>query len=135
MSADPAVPQTVAETVLVVEDDVLLRLVLADYLRECGYTVIEAANGADALAVLQDRSARVDTVFSAVGLPGDMDGFALATWIRRNRPGVEVILAGSVSRAANEAAELCGAGPIRRPYDPKDVVERLRRLRSGQPRT
>lgn len=133
MSVDPAPTRDSSETVLVVDDDVLLRLVLAEYLRDCGYTVVEAADAADALTVLRDASARIDTVFSSVVLPGDMDGFALATWIRRNRPGVEVILAGSVPRAANEAAELCSNGPMPRPYDPKDVVRRLRRLRGSRP--
>src|SRR4029079_6843338 len=79
-------------TLLVVEDDVLIRLVIADYLRECGYKVYEAVNAPEAIAMLQSPEVAVDIVFSDVQMPGDMDGFALSRWIRANKPGVQVIL-------------------------------------------
>jgi CheY-like chemotaxis protein len=118
-----------AETVLVVEDDVLVRLVIAGYLRDCGYRVLEAASAAEALRLLERDEARVDVVLTDVQMPGEMDGFALAQWVRRVRPEVEVLLAGTPARAADAAAELCDEGPSReRPDTPSAVLARIRRL-------
>jgi CheY-like chemotaxis protein len=64
-------------TILVVEDEVLIRLPLAEYLRDCGYRVFEASNVAEAKAVL-DADTPVDLVFSDVNMPGNENGFALA---------------------------------------------------------
>lgn len=121
-------PGKATETVLVVEDEVLIRLVIAEYLRDCGYKVVEAANADEALLVLQQTDRRVDIVFSDIEMPGGMDGFALAQWVRTNRPGVEVILAGSVTRAVNAASDLCEQGSVPKPYEPQTVHDRIRRL-------
>lgn len=118
---------TPRQTVLVVEE-VLVRLALADYLRDCGYKVVEAASAEEALLVLKEAALAVDVLFSAVELPGAMDGFGLAQWTRANRPGLEVILAGSVPRAVTAATELCEEGPVPRPYEPQTVHDRIRRL-------
>jgi DNA-binding response OmpR family regulator len=116
-------------TVLVVEDEVLIRLVIADYLRECGYKVYEAVNAQEAIAMLQSPEVAVDIVFSDVQMPGDMDGFALSRWIRANKPGVQVMLTSGVERSANIAATLCEAGPLlKKPYHPHDVVDRIKQL-------
>ena len=79
-------------TVLVVEDEVLVRMALADYLQDCGFGVIEAANADEALAIVNAPSVRVDLVFSDVRMPGTMDGFGLANWIREHRKDLPVIL-------------------------------------------
>ena len=114
---------------LVVEDEVLIRLVIADYLRECGYRVHEAANAAEAVAVLESGTVAIDIVFSDVLMPGDMDGFGLARWVRSHRPNVRVILTSSVERSADIAATLCEAGPLlEKPYEPHGVVDRIRQL-------
>ena len=116
-------------TLLVVEDDVLIRLVIADYLRECGYKVYEAVNAQEAIAMLQSPEVAVDIVFSDVQMPGDMDGFALSRWIRANKPGVQVILTSGVERSANIAATLCEAGPLlEKPYPPQNVMDRIKQL-------
>jgi CheY-like chemotaxis protein len=65
-----------SQTILVVEDEVLIRLVIAEYLRECGYKVYEAAHADEALAVLQSPDVPIDIVFSDVVMPGRMDGSA-----------------------------------------------------------
>jgi DNA-binding response OmpR family regulator len=117
------------QKVLVVEAEVLIRLVLADYLRECGYRVFEAAHAEEAVEVLESPDVSVDVVFSDVQMPGSMDGFSLARWVRANKPGVQVILTSSVERSADIAATLCEAGPLlEKPYHPKDVVSRIRNL-------
>ena len=68
-------------SVLVVEDDVLVRTVVAAYLRECGFGVVESVSADEAVRVLE-AGIRVDIVFSDVNMPGKLDGFGLAQWIR-----------------------------------------------------
>ena len=125
------------DTILVVEDEVLIRLVIAEYLRDCGYRVIEAAHADEALLVLGKAEIEIDVVFTDVEMPGSMDGFALAQWVRSNRPGVDVILAGSVGRAVQAASDLCDdSNHVPKPYDAQGVHDRIRRLlasrRKGQ---
>jgi CheY-like chemotaxis protein len=112
-----------------VEDEVLTRLVIAEYLRECGYKVHEAANADEAVAVLEAPEVSVDIVFSDVLMPGSMDGFGLAKWIRARRPEIAVILTSSVDRSADIAGMLCEAGPLlEKPYEPHGVVDRIKQL-------
>jgi CheY-like chemotaxis protein len=75
--------------VLVVDDDVELRYLLVDCLSE-DYTVLEAES-ADAAVVLLAKTS-VDFVVSDVRMPGTMDGFGLAAWLRANRPGTPVLM-------------------------------------------
>jgi CheY-like chemotaxis protein len=121
------------ETVLVVEDEVLLRLVVAEYLRDCGYKVIEAADADEAVVVLKQPHVQIDVLFSDIDMPGSMDGFALAQWTRANRPGLEVILTGTAQRAVNAAADLCDEGPMPKPYEARSVHDRIRRLLASRP--
>jgi CheY-like chemotaxis protein len=117
------------DTVLVADDDALVRLCIAEYLRDCGYRVLEASNADEAIAILKKTDIQIDVVLSAVEMSGTMNGFGLAKHAREIRPGLEVILAGSAERAASEAGDLCQEGPmLRRPYDHQIVVERIRRL-------
>jgi len=108
-SAAATVDET-PKTILVVENDVLVRMVISDYLRRCAYKVIEAADSNEALEILQHSELTIDVVLSGVELPGSMDGFGLAHWIRQHRQGLEVILVGTSSRAAQAAADLCERG-------------------------
>jgi CheY-like chemotaxis protein len=131
---DKAQPSTTtANTVLVVEDEVLLRRVIAEYLRDCGYKVIEAAHADEAIVVLKQDHLQIDVLFSDIEMPGSMDGFGLAQWTRSNRPGLEVILTGSVPRAVNAAANLCEEGTLPKPYEPQSVHDRIRRLLAARP--
>jgi CheY-like chemotaxis protein len=77
--------QADAPTVLVVEDEVLIRMATAEYLRGCGYRVVEVGSGDEAVAVLE-TDIRVDVVFTDVTMPGALNGFGLAQWVRRERP-------------------------------------------------
>src|SRR4051812_34463073 len=72
-------------TVLVVEGDVLIRMAVSAYLRECGYRVIEA-DGADEAKVLLRAAAKVDVAFVDMGGPGDVSSIGLAPWIQNERP-------------------------------------------------
>lgn len=116
-----------SSVVLVVEDEVLIRLSVADYLRDCGFRVLEAANADEALAVLDHGREPVDLVFSDVNMPGSMNGFELASWIRANRPAIGVILASGVPQKAKVAKDICEDGVLPKPYDHQELVGRIRR--------
>jgi len=123
-------------TILVVQDEVLVRLVIAEYLRECGYKVHEAAHAEEAMAVLQAPEVSIDIVFSDVVMPGAMDGFGLSRWVRDNHPGIEVLLTSSIDRSADLAGMLCEAGPmLEKPYEPHGVVDRIKQLIAKTRRT
>ena len=120
--------------VLVVEDEVLVRMVIADYLRDCGYAVIEAGSAKEAVALFE-ADVEVDVVFSDVQMPGEMDGFGLAHWVHRHRPDTEVILTSGAVKAADAAADLCDDGPLlQKPYDSDDVARRIRQLMAARAR-
>jgi len=126
----PKVPHsTLQETILLVEDEILTRTVIAEYLRECGYKVIEAASADEAIVVLLRPDIGVEIVFSDVEMPGSMDGFGLSHWVRANRPGLDVMLAGTLSKTADMATQLCEKGPmLKKPYEPHVAVHHIRRL-------
>lgn len=114
--------------VLVAEDEVLVRMVIAEYLRDCGYVVIEAGSAKEAMALFQ-ADIEVDVMFTDVQMPGEMDGFGLARWVRQNHPGVDVIITSGAAKAADAAAGLCEDGPLmQKPYEAEDVIRRIRQL-------
>jgi DNA-binding response OmpR family regulator len=120
------------ESVLLVDSDVLERLSIAGYLRDCGFKVIEASTAEEAMHVLGRAEIAIDVVLSDIGLDGDMDGFGLARWIRSNKSGPRIILAATAERAAELAGDLCEEGPLlAKPYDPKLVLARIRQLLAG----
>lgn len=128
-------PEDTRPVVLVVEDEVLVRLVVAEYLRDCGFMVIEAGSAQEALKLFK-ADIDVDVVFSDIQMPGEMDGFGLAQWLRKNRPDVKVILtSGAASAAANKAADLCHEGPLLpKPYDSEEVERRIKQLLAARDR-
>ena len=95
------------KTVLVVEDEVLIRWVIADHLRDCGYRVIEAGSGDEAIEVLRRTALTIDVVFSDVGMPGSTDGFALFRWVRQQHPMMKIVLTSGMAKAADAAEALC----------------------------
>lgn len=122
-------------SVLVVDGDVVSRHAIADYLRHCGYSVVEAANTDEAMAALQESSLSIDVILCDVAAIGTESAFGLAGWVRKNRPELEVKLAGSIEGAAQTAAELCQDGPtLARPYQPEAVIDYIKRLRSARER-
>lgn len=121
------------QTVLVVDGDVIERTVIADYLRHCGYRVIEANSAEEAVEALNYDGFEVNVVLSDVILPGEMSGFALSQWMRQRKPGVEVVLSSVIERTAEAASDLCEEGPaLAKPYNPETVVDHIKRLKRGK---
>ena len=101
---------------------------VADYFRDCGFEVIEAPDGALALELLE-TDASIDLVFTDVTLPGPLDGFALAQWVRQRMPGLPVVL---TSGKTNEATPACrDLSFFTKPCDYADVAARIRALLAG----
>jgi CheY-like chemotaxis protein len=84
------------QTVLVVEDEMMVRMPIAEYLRDCGYNVLEAGDANEAMAAL-DAAEAVSLVFSDIRMPGKMDGFGLAEWCQSHHPSVPVLLTSGYS--------------------------------------
>jgi len=80
------------------------------------------------MQVLLHQETLVDVVFSDIDMPGTVDGFGLSKWIREHRPGVDILLAGTVSRTIKSAKDLCEQGSVPKPYDAQVVHNRIRRL-------
>lgn len=113
---------------MLVEPEIVARMVLSEYLRECGYRVIEGISAADVWAVL-DQNMTIDILLVHVRLSGDVDGFTLASEVRKRNPNIDVVLSSGVSKIADRAGTLCDDGPLERPYHPRDVVRRIEMLR------
>jgi CheY-like chemotaxis protein len=133
MTADPA-SEPISASILIVDGDIVSRHVIADYLRNCGYAVVEAANTDEALVALGEPTLSIDVILCDVSALGSRSGFELANWVRANRPALEVRLAAGVEMAAQTAAQLCESGPhLKRPYEPEAVVDYIKRLRASRP--
>jgi DNA-binding NtrC family response regulator len=84
--------QQEAKTILLVDDDHILRMTVADCLRDCNYDVCEAETADEAVAILEDGLV-VDVVISDVLMSGRMNGIDFAIWLEKHRPAVPMILA------------------------------------------
>jgi two-component system, response regulator PdtaR len=124
MACEPALEEN-KTTVLVVEDEILIRLMVADALRAQGINVIEASNGDEALRVLQS-SVPVELLLTDIRMPSALDGLALAQAARATRPGLKLIVASS-QPAGHEVAGLADAF-FAKPFDLKGVVQRVKSL-------
>jgi len=99
--AEPRVtsmPVGAGETVLVVEDDAAVRMVIVNVLDELGYTACEAEHAEEAFAILQ-TSRQIDLMISDVGLPG-LNGRQLAEIARQTRPGLKVLFVTGYAQGA-----------------------------------
>jgi CheY-like chemotaxis protein len=117
-------PTTPSETILFVEDEALVRMDMAQFLRECGYHVYEAATAKEAIKALQAKFV-IDLVFTDINLPGGMDGLELGQWALNARPGVKVLVTtGDALRMVDLPQTI---GPIfAKPYTGRDLLDRVR---------
>lgn len=119
-------------TILVVEDEALIRLSLRDTLEDCGFNVEEAANADDALKFLEGGG-EPDLVFTDVRMPGSMDGFGLADWLGKHRPGLPVFIASGDIGMVNTARSLCSHERLfRKPYEYDSLIPLMREAISAR---
>ncbi len=123
----PQEQSSAAPVVLIVEIDVLLRLVTASNLRDAGFEVIEAANPAEALRIL-DRIP-VDLLFWDIDMPGNVNVLALAQRVHRSQADTRIILTSGAARTPGDVEEYASFLP--KPYAEKDVERLLRSVLSS----
>lgn len=108
--------------VLVVEDEAMIRLILAEEFGDAGFAVAEADSADAAMALLAD-GAPVLAVVTDVRMPGSMDGLGLAAWMREHRPAVPVFVTSGYATPPDAAAvNPAIAAVVPKPYKPADLV-------------
>jgi PAS domain S-box-containing protein len=117
------------ETVLVVDDETTVRMLVTEVLNELGYTTIEAADGAAGLRILQS-GARVDLLVTDVGLPGGVNGRQLADAARALRPELRVLfITGYAEKAVMAATPLePGMHLLTKPFSLETLAARIKQL-------
>jgi signal transduction histidine kinase len=116
-----------AELILVVEDEDDVRSFVVETLRDLGYEVIGAAEGARALAVLDNRD-DIDLLFTDVGLPGNFNGRQLAEEARRRRPNLKILYTTGYARNAivHHGRLDPGVDLISKPFTAGALIARIR---------
>jgi len=113
-------------TVLLVEDDVLVQLELAEWLKEQGLRVFTADNAAEAITLLEAHP-EIDRLLTDIRMPGSMDGIRLAHYVAGRWPPVKIIvLSGNLATALSELPRESVFLP--KPYQPDALLRAL----SGQ---
>lgn len=115
MSATPS-------TILVVEDDNIVRMLIVDVLEELEFKVLEADGGEHALQVLQDANKHIDLMMTDVGLPG-MDGRELATEARKLRPALPILFASGYAESIDVPA---GMHVIGKPFSIDQLRDKVK---------
>ena len=133
----PGPAATVVARILLVDDEDLLREVLAEQLEDAGYEVQMVANGADALALLA-ADERVDLLITDLSMPG-MDGLAVIRAARDVRPGLPTVLltgyAGESAAIAADAATTGSFSLLRKPIRLRELTDRLQSLLAARRNT
>jgi two-component system, response regulator PdtaR len=123
MSAVQVAAAAERPTVLLVEDEVLIRLMVADELRGQGLQVLEASNADEALAILES-SPSVHLLFTDVRMPGPIDGIALAKLAQARFPQLKLIIASSRQLQVSPWADAF----LYKPSDLDKMIEEVERL-------
>jgi len=120
------------ETVLVVDDEPTVRMLIVDVLEDLGYTALEAGEGTSALGTLRS-DARIDLLITDVGLPGGMNGRQLADAAREHRPDLKVLfITGYAENAVLGHGHLDpGMHVLTKPFALEALATRIRDLIMG----
>jgi CheY-like chemotaxis protein len=124
-----AMPTPEPYSILVVEDETLVRMMIADDLRDAGFKTIEAGNADDALKVLH-AAVTVDMVVTDIRMPGSLDGLELARRIRADWPNLKIVIVSS-----EDYSTLAGAptdAVFGKPYRPTELIDRINQLLGKQ---
>lgn len=129
----PALAVTGTETVLVVDDDEIVRATVASMLEELGYTVPLAASGAEALAIIE-QDGRIDLLFTDVVMAGPIGGRKLAEKAIEIRPSLKVLFtSGYTENAIVHNGRLDpGVELLSKPYGREVLAAKIRRVLDGQ---
>lgn len=116
----------IERTILVVDDEPLIRLNLADFFEDEGFRVFEAENAEAAIVVLESNPS-IQVVLTDVQMPGSMDGVKLAHYIRdRYPPTLLVVASGAVKLRPSDLPSHTVF--VAKPFDPRYVLEEIEKL-------
>ncbi len=126
-----AAPAQAGETVLVIDDEPVVRMLIVDVLEELGYGALEASDGPEGLKVLQSK-ARVDLLVTDVGLPGGLNGRQVADAARVLRPALKVLfITGYAENAVLNHGHLeHGMQVVTKPFAVEELARRIRGILS-----
>ena len=113
-------------TVLVVEDEFLVRMAIVDHLLDEGFTVLEASNADEAVDVLA-HNLSVRIMFTDIDMPGGMDGLKLAAAVRKRWPPIKIVVT-SGHRVVDTNELPTEAAFFSKPYDVQAVVSTFRTM-------
>ena len=113
--------------VLVVEDEMLIRLGTCEALADAGFEIIDVQHADDAVAVLHDRGREIHAMFTDVQMPGSMDGVELVHLSRRSWPWIALLITSGQTRPRLEDMPQ-GSRFLSKPYHPAHVVTHLREM-------
>ncbi|MFC6050997.1 response regulator, partial [Methylobacterium hispanicum] len=127
-----AVERQGTETILIVDDREDVAELARTILRDFGYTTLMAANGRQALEILEGGE-RIDLLFSDLIMPGGMNGVALAREARRRQPRLKVLLTTGYAEASLERTDIGGSefDLLNKPYRRTDLIRRVRAILDG----
>jgi CheY-like chemotaxis protein len=112
--------------VLIVEDELLIRLNAVEMIEEAGFEVVEAASADEAIAILEGRL-DITVVFTDIQMPGSMDGLKLAAAVRDRWPPIRIVAtSGRVNLRPGDLPE--GGRFLQKPYSPAEITKTLRDL-------
>ena len=113
--------------VLLVEDELLVRMAAAGDLEEAGFHVLEAANADVALAVLEACSDTVQVLFTDIDMPGSMNGLDLAESVQQRWPHISLLISSAYHKL--HPGQIPDEGRfVPKPYASEDVVQHIREL-------
>jgi DNA-binding NtrC family response regulator len=115
-----------SKTVLIVEDELLIRLSLVEELEYAGFVVLEAETADDALEVL-NAYPKIEAIFTDIDMPGSMNGVELAELVHTIRPEMAIMLTSGFLKVPK--SELPARIPfVPKPYDVSRVINHIREL-------
>jgi two-component system, cell cycle sensor histidine kinase and response regulator CckA len=125
----PAPPGRLDETVLIAEDEPMVRNIMARTLRDCGYTVLEAGDGTEALEIVEAQDGRVSLIVADVVMP-DMGGRVMASQLARRWPEVPVLFTSGYTGLEVIRRGLLEAGRefIQKPLAPEALARKVREM-------
>jgi CheY-like chemotaxis protein len=119
-------PAVRVPVVLIVEDEILLRMDAVDMIADAGFEVVQAANADEAIAILTART-DIHVVFTDIQMPGTMDGLKLARFVRDRWPPVKIIATSGMVRVGGDDLPE-GSLFFPKPYRSEQVIRAIREL-------
>jgi CheY-like chemotaxis protein len=126
VSSAPVIGGT--ETILVVEDEPVLREMTRDILAECGYKILEASSGKDALAVWSRRTGQIDLLLTDMMMPEGLSGMDLAEKLLAGQPRLKIIFTSgyTANEISPEVLARTNAQFLQKPYTHADLAKTVR---------